>query len=81
MPSELMLSNLPSANPRKINAMQKLGAPYPEGYAQLARGDLETQAMAISENLKQANVECESNKEIIAMIAYLQVLGTAVKTR
>jgi cytochrome c oxidase cbb3-type subunit I/II len=62
----------------KINAMITLGVPYPEGYAQKAREDLDKQATKIADNLKMANVECSKDKEIIALIAYLQRLGTDI---
>jgi cytochrome c oxidase cbb3-type subunit I/II len=63
---------------KKIKAMQTLGVPYPEGYAQEALADLEKQAQSISDNLKAADIECDSNKEIIALIAYLHRLGADI---
>lgn len=63
---------------KKINAMITLGVPYPEGYADQAGADLKEQAKAISEGLVMAGIETDQNKEIIALIAYLQRLGTDI---
>ena len=62
--------------PAKIRAMQTLGVPYPAGYDKIANADLMKQAAGIQANLKaEANITINSNKEIIAVIAYLQRLG------
>jgi len=64
----------------KIRAMQKLGVPYAEGYDAQAVADLETQAMTITRNLRESGVPgAEYDREIIALIAYLQRLGTDIK--
>ena len=64
----------------KIEAMQKLGVPYPEGYAAQANTDLRAQAAAIVESLKKDGIEASAGeKDIIALIAYLQRLGTDIK--
>jgi cytochrome c oxidase cbb3-type subunit I/II len=68
-----------SVMPAKIRVMQKLGVPYPKGYDQLAIGDMEKQAAGIAANLAKDKIEVKSNKEIIALIAYLQRLGTDIK--
>ncbi len=68
-----------SSTPAKIRAMQKLGVPYPEGYDQKANDDLMAQAKAIQARLKTAGIEVEADREIIALIAYLQRLGTDIK--
>lgn len=65
--------------PEKIRAMQKLGVPYPVGYADIANDDLSRQAEKITEGLKSGGIEISSDKEIIALIAYLQRLGTDIK--
>jgi cytochrome c oxidase cbb3-type subunit I/II len=62
----------------KIRAMQKLGVPYPAGYDKIANQDLVKQADEIAVDLKNNNVSVKSDKEIIAIIAYLQRLGTDV---
>jgi cytochrome c oxidase cbb3-type subunit I/II len=59
----------------KIEAMQTLGVPYEEGYADQATADLEKQAASIAANLQKDGIETSSDKEIIALIAYLQRLG------
>jgi len=65
---------------KKINAMTTIGVPYPEDYAANAHTDLEEQAEAISEGLKLSGVDCPSDKEIIALIAYIQRLGVDIST-
>ncbi len=68
-----------STTPAKIRAMQKLGVPYPEGYDQKANDDLMAQAKEIQARLKQAGITVDADREIIALIAYLQRLGTDIK--
>jgi cytochrome c oxidase cbb3-type subunit I/II len=65
--------------PAKIRTLQKLGVPYPEGFDQIALQDLESQSNKITQNLKEAGVEVIPNTEIVALIAYLQRLGTDIK--
>jgi cytochrome c oxidase cbb3-type subunit I/II len=65
--------------PAKIRAMQKLGVPYPAGYDKVANDDLRAQAAVIAAGLQKDKIKADSNKEIIAMIAYLQRLGTDIK--
>jgi len=63
----------------KIRGMQKLGVPYPEGYDQMAAADMEAQANEILANLKDANITVTADKKILALIAYLQRMGTDIK--
>jgi cytochrome c oxidase cbb3-type subunit I/II len=63
----------------KIRAMQKLGVPYEEGYDKIANKDLEKQATEIAGSLKKDNINVAPDKEIIAIIAYLQRLGTDIE--
>jgi len=63
----------------KINAMRTLGVPYELGYEQKANTDLQAQADAITANLAKDNIKVQSDREIIAIIAYLQRLGTDIK--
>ena len=72
-----------SSTPAKIRTLRKLGTPYPEGYDQQAIDDLQKQAKGIAETLRTQGVELESleNKEIVALIAYLQRLGTDIKPK
>lgn len=65
--------------PAKIRAMQTLGVPYPSGYDQIANKDLMQQADKIAKSLQAEKIETDSNKEIIALIAYLQRVGTDIK--
>ncbi|CAN5414675.1 cytochrome-c oxidase, cbb3-type subunit I [soil metagenome] len=64
----------------KIITMKKLGVPYPEGYESQATADLQAQAAKIAENLRTSGFkDVDQKKEIVALIAYLQRLGTDVK--
>jgi cytochrome c oxidase cbb3-type subunit I/II len=63
----------------KIRAMQTLGVPYEDGYDQIATADLMKQAQTIAEGLKKDKIKSAANKEIIAMIAYLQRMGQDIK--
>jgi len=65
----------------KINAMRTLGVPYKVGYENLANAALDKQAKAIAADLKQNNIKVKSDREIIAIIAYLQRLGTDIKAK
>jgi cytochrome c oxidase cbb3-type subunit I/II len=67
-----------STTPRKIRVMQFLGVPYPAGFDKIANEDLMRQATAIADDLKSQGIQVAPNKEIIAMIAYLQRLGKDV---
>ncbi|MEO6304349.1 MAG: cbb3-type cytochrome c oxidase subunit II, partial [Bacteroidia bacterium] len=70
-----------SSTVAKIKAMQRLGVPYPEGYENIAAKDMEIQAKAISENLKKDGVQVLADREIVALIAYLQRMGTDIKNQ
>ncbi len=63
----------------KIQAMQTLGVPYPAGFEFKANEILQMQADTIAAELQRNKVPAEPNKEIIALIAYLQRLGTDIK--
>jgi cytochrome c oxidase cbb3-type subunit I/II len=66
--------------PARIKALRKVGVPYKEGYENAeAQKDLEKQAANVVANLKQGMITTETNREIIAVIAYLQRLGTDIK--
>jgi len=68
-----------STTKTKINAMRSLGVPYPEGYEEKAEQDLLIQAEAITKDLINNGAPAEADKEIIALIAYMQRLGTDIK--
>ena len=63
----------------KIHAMRKMGVPYPNGYEATANDDLIKQADVIAAGLKNDKIDIPSNREIIALIAYLQRLGKDIK--
>lgn len=76
--------------PKMIRAMQTLGVPYEVNYANQANNDLETQAATIAESLlkdksvvqimKIEGVKELNHSQIVALIAYLQRIGTDIKT-
>jgi cytochrome c oxidase cbb3-type subunit I/II len=68
-----------ASTPAKIRAMQRLGVPYAEGYDQVANADLMKQAETIRTKLAADKIKTPANREIIAMIAYLQRMGTDIK--
>ena len=65
----------------KIRVLQSLNTPYPEGYAERAVEDLEKQAAEIVASLRKDGIEQDNldQKQIVALIAYLQRLGTDYK--
>ncbi|MBK7446700.1 MAG: cytochrome-c oxidase, cbb3-type subunit I [Ignavibacteria bacterium] len=63
----------------KINGMRTLGVPYADGFEKSANEELMKQANEITQDLAKNDIRVESNKEIIALIAYLQRLGTDIK--
>lgn len=63
-----------------INALRTIGVPYQEGYEQIANEDLVKQAEMIVNNLAKEGIETRKEAEIVALIAYLQRLGTDIKT-
>ncbi len=65
----------------KIHAMRKMGVPYPNGYESIAVADLEKQAKQIATGLKENKIEISEDKEIVALIAYLQRLGKDIKLK
>ena len=66
---------------KKIRVLQTLNTPYPEGYDEVAGQDLRLQAGLIADRIRQDGIKQEDleKKEIIALIAYLQRLGTDIK--
>ncbi len=66
--------------PNKIRTLKKLGVPYPEGYDEVAITEYEKQAKQITDKLKAEKIKgATADKEIIALIAYMQRLGTDIK--
>ena len=65
----------------KITAMRSLGVPYPKGYEAMAVEDAKVQADSIVAHIKtEKNISAQPDREIVALIAYLQRLGTDIKT-
>ncbi len=62
----------------KIRAMQTLGVPYEKGFDKIANINLMQQANSIVESLKTDSIRIGPNKEVIAVIAYLQRMGTDI---
>jgi cytochrome c oxidase cbb3-type subunit I/II len=66
--------------PARLNALRKIGVPYPAGYENgPAQKELQAQAQKVVANLKQGSITAEPDREIVALIAYLQRLGTDIK--
>jgi cytochrome c oxidase cbb3-type subunit I/II len=63
----------------KIRAMRTLGVPYDLGYENIANAELLEQATGITKNLETDGIEIKPTREVIAVIAYLQRLGTDIK--
>lgn len=70
-----------SLTPKKIAAMQTLGVPYAEGFDQEAVANMNAQAEQIVASLKKDGIDAAPNTQIIALIAYLQRLGTDIKKK
>lgn len=68
-----------SSTAAKINAMRSIGVPYEKGYENFANKDLVMQANQITVDLQKNGAPAEPDKEIIALIAYLQRMGTDIK--
>lgn len=62
---------------RKIEVMQFLGVPYPEGFAQKAIGNLQTQAEQVAKDIPGA----KADTEIIALIAYMHKVGSGISVK
>ncbi len=63
----------------KIKTFRNFGAPYPTDFENIAKGELEKQAQAIALDLQKNGIGVAGDEEIIALIAYLQRLGTDIK--
>ena len=64
----------------KLAVMQKLGVPYTDEEIKNGKKALESQAEQIAAELREQGIkEADAKKEIIALIAYLQRLGTDVE--
>ena len=69
----------------RINALRTVGVQYPEGYEDQALADLEAQAQTVVDDLASNGfaeidgIDVTSDKQIIALIAYLQRVGIDIK--
>jgi cytochrome c oxidase cbb3-type subunit I/II len=63
----------------KITALRKIGVPYEQGFEDRSIDDLTRQAEEIASDLQKNGAGVSGDKEIIALIAYLQRLGTDIK--
>ena len=70
----------PSHIEGKIITLRRLGVPYPEGYERQAEHDMTAQAEKIAAGLTSSGFKTTADREIVALIAYLQRLGTDIKT-
>ncbi|MDF7811580.1 cytochrome-c oxidase, cbb3-type subunit I [Hymenobacter sp. YC55] len=67
--------------PAKVKVLRNLGTPYPADYDQVAVEDARRQAQGIAQELRKEEIEVMPDKEIVALIAYLQRLGTDIKVK
>jgi cytochrome c oxidase cbb3-type subunit I/II len=69
-----------NALPSRLRALRAVGVPYPAGFESgPAQQSLAKQSAQVVQNLKVGSVTAQPGKEIIALIAYLQRLGTDIK--
>ncbi len=68
-----------STTRRKVEAMITLGVPYAKDFPAKANADLAAQGEKIAANLKKGGIDAVADREIIALIAYLQRVGTDIK--
>jgi cytochrome c oxidase cbb3-type subunit I/II len=62
----------------KLKAMKKLGVPYSDLEIKNAVTDLTKQSKEIQARLAGEKIKVDADREIIALIAYLQRLGTDI---
>lgn len=72
-----------SKSERKLSVMKKLGVPYTVDDIRLAKDSIAEQSKKITVGLIEQGVQPEhvEGKEIVALIAYLQRLGTDIKVK
>jgi cytochrome c oxidase cbb3-type subunit I/II len=61
--------------PRKIAVMRKLGVPYPDWSDEEIDASVQAQSQGIARDLRASGATVAPDREIIALIAYLQQLG------
>jgi cytochrome c oxidase cbb3-type subunit I/II len=67
------------ALPNKISVQRKIGVPYRAMSTAEIQQACDTQSAAIAADLKNAGAEVPADREIVALIAYLQSLGKSEK--
>ncbi|MDB5241141.1 MAG: cytochrome oxidase cbb3-type subunit, partial [Spirosoma sp.] len=68
-----------SSTAAKLKALRKVGVPYDDVAIQHANEDLTNQAVTVSNRLAKDGINVQADREIVALIAYLQRLGTDIK--
>jgi cytochrome c oxidase cbb3-type subunit I/II len=72
-----------SSTAAKIRVLKKLGTPYPENFDEVANDyymeQAETIVADLEEQLKEQEIKVNPKSELVALIAYLQRLGTDIK--
>ncbi len=68
--------------PRRVKTLQRLGVPYTDAEVAASADDARKQAAQIARSVaEQGGPAALENKEIIAMVAYLQRLGKDIQTQ
>jgi cytochrome c oxidase cbb3-type subunit I/II len=65
------------ALPNKISVQRKIGVPYPAMTDESITKDVAAQEQMITADLKAAGAETQPDREIVALISYLQKIGKA----
>jgi cytochrome c oxidase cbb3-type subunit I/II len=87
MPAFDFLTRTPldtSLSRRKLAVLRALGAPYGDAEVENAAADALAQAQAVAASLRKDGIaldETQARSEAIALIAYLQSLGRAIKAQ
>lgn len=71
----------PDATAGKIRALRTVGVPYDPGFEDTANDHMAKQAETIVNNLGNDGIQVHPESEIVALIAYLQRLGTDIKVK
>jgi cytochrome c oxidase cbb3-type subunit I/II len=64
-----------AALPKKVAVMRMLGVPYPPMSDAAVMANARAQAASIAEDLRAAGATVAPDRQVIALIAYLQELG------
>jgi len=70
-----------AALPAKISVQRTLGVPYPEWTPAEIQAQVDEQAAGIVARLRDADLRVEPDRQIVALIAYLQKLGKSEPAR